>query len=182
MAEADTTFPIPSENEVFVDRYRRITPKWYPWIKRLFENLRVTKTAVKSLEETVDGVNEVVDNVRGTWAITVNQNNRITAFAKIDGTAASSKFSVMADAFEIVHPFVNNSTITAFVVSTVNGIPTVGINGNLIVDDTINANALNVSALSAITANLGFVTAGLMISPDNKFIIDLTNKYIRISS
>lgn len=37
------------------------------------------------------------------------------------------------------------------------------------------------SALSAISANLGTVTAGLMQSTDGKFVIDLTNKTITIS-
>lgn len=37
------------------------------------------------------------------------------------------------------------------------------------------------NSLSALTANLGTVTAGRMQSTDGKFVIDLTNKYITIS-
>ncbi|MGE4339265.1 MAG: phage tail protein [Pigmentiphaga sp.] len=67
-----------------------------------------------------------------------------------------------------------------FMVGTVNGVTSVGINGSLVVDGTINVSKLNVTSLSAITAQLGTVTAGRMLSPDGKFDINLTSKYIRI--
>jgi len=51
---------------------------------------------------------------------------------------------------------------------------------------SLDANKINAASLSAINANLGLVTAGRMESkdaygnPDGKFVIDLTNRYIRI--
>lgn len=161
MAVQDTTFPTPSPDEAFVDRYRRITPKWYPWMKKLFEALRTTINAVGVVEQTID-------NVKGQYGVAVNVNGRVTAAIKLDGSPAQSSFAVLADKFIVVHPTVNGTTIQAFVVGTVNGVPTVGINGNLMVDGTITANKLNVTSLSAVTANLGTVTAGLIQSADGK--------------
>ncbi|OQW71667.1 MAG: hypothetical protein BVN33_14645 [Proteobacteria bacterium ST_bin13] len=161
MAIEDNTFPTPSPNEVFVDRYRRITPKWYPWMKKLFEALRTTINAVGVVEQTVD-------NVRGQYGVSVNVNGRVTASIKLDGSPADSSFAILADKFIVVHPTANEQEITAFIVGTVNGVPTVGINGNLVVDNTITAEALNVTSLSAIVANLGTVTAGVIQSADGK--------------
>lgn len=175
MAVEDNTFPTPSPNEVFVDRYRRITPKWYPWMKKLFEALRTTINAVGVVEQTVD-------NVRGLYGVQVNQNGRVTAAIQLDGSPAQSSFAILADKFVVVHPTVNNTTIQAFVVGTVNGVSTVGINGNLIVDGTIEAEAINANSLSAINANLGTITAGVLQSADGKMVISLNSKFIRISN
>ena len=53
--------------------------------------------------------------------------------------------------------------------------------GDFIVDGTITAAKMQVGALSAITANLGLVTAGVIQSPNGKFLIDLNNQYEIIS-
>lgn len=52
-----------------------------------------------------------------------------------------------------------------FIVGQVGGVTKVGIDGDLVVDGTIIADALNVAELSAITANLGTITAGQIASP-----------------
>ena len=85
----------------------------------------------------------------------------------------SFKTQPKADKFVIVHPSVNNTTITAFVTGLVAGVPTVGINGSLIVDGTILADAIAVNQLSALTANLGIVTAGRIQSADGSSFWDL---------
>jgi hypothetical protein len=45
---------------------------------------------------------------------------------------------------------------------------------------SIGAEKLDVTTLSSITGNMGTLTAGVMKSGDNKMIIDLNNKFIRI--
>lgn len=160
MAVNDTSFPTPSPDEVFVDRYRRITPKWYPWMKRLFEALRTTINAVGVVEQTVD-------NVRGLYGVSVNANGRVTASIKLDGSPADSSFAILADKFIVVHPSVDATTIQAFVVGLVNGVPTVGINGDLIVDGTIAGEK---------------VRTGLIESTNGKMTIDLDNGTIKITT
>jgi hypothetical protein len=46
---------------------------------------------------------------------------------------------------------------------------------------TINGAKITTGSLAALSADLGTVTAGKMESPDGKFIIDLSNKYISIT-
>lgn len=167
----DSTVPIPGPNEVFVDRNRYITSKWYPWMVRLFKSLRTTMSALDTVQETVD-------QVAGTWTLSINSNNRVTGYIKLDGSAVSTEFAVLADKFVIVNPSANNSTIQAFIAGLVNGVPTVGINGNLIVDDSIFARSIVADELSAISADLGTVTAGVLQSPDGKATIDMNNRRI----
>lgn len=167
----DSTVPIPGPNEVFVDRNRYITSKWYPWVKRLFQSLRETMNELGVVKETVD-------QVAGTWTLSINDNDRVTGYVKLDGSDVSTVFAVMADKFVIVHPTANNTTIQAFIAGLVNGVSTIGINGNLLVDGSILARSLDVDALSAITADLGTVTAGVLQSPDGKATIDMNNRRI----
>lgn len=160
----NTTVPIPGPNEVFVDRNRYITAKWYPFVKRLFESLRTTINALDTVQETVD-------QVAGTWTLSINNNNRVTGFVKLDGSAVSTEFSVLADKFLIVHPSANGTTIQAFTATTVEGVPTIGINGNLIVAGT----------LAAYEGDFGTITSGVLQSADGDFVIDLNNKTIDIT-
>ena len=91
----------------------------------------------------------------------------MTGAITLDGSDTQSTFAVLADKFIIVHPSIDGTTLQAFVVGQVNGTTTVGINGSLIVDQTILARHLDVETLSAIAANVGTVTAGVIRSADN---------------
>jgi hypothetical protein len=166
----DNTIPVPSQNEVFIDRYRRITPKWYPWMRRMFENLRTTiqtvttvEASVATLDTNVTQVVQTTDNLKGFYGVQVNANGRITAAIKLDGTPAQSSFAVLADRFVVVHPTENNTTITAFIIGTVNGIPTVGINGNLVVDSTITTNKLVANSVTADKIAAGSISADKIV-------------------
>ena len=158
---------LPSQLEPVIDRYRRFTPVWWPYIKRLLDGIRSAKDSLFTIEETIDEIN-------GKWSVSISENGRVTGAITLDGSQTQSTFSVLADKFIVVHPSVDGTTIQAFIVGNINGTPTVGINGNLIVDDTIVARHIDVSTLSAITANLGTVTAGLVQSTNGKSYWNLT--------
>ncbi|MER9176303.1 hypothetical protein NKH72_22245 [Mesorhizobium sp. M0955] len=51
----------------------------------------------------------------------------------------------------------------------------------LIVTGSITADKLNVTTLSAISADMGTVTAGLLQSPDGKVVFNLAGKYLKFS-
>jgi hypothetical protein len=165
MPVPDQTIPVPSPNEIFVDRYRRITPKWYPWMRRFFESLKTTITTVNTVEEAVTtlGTNvtevvQTVDNLTGFYGVQVNVNGRVTAAIQLDGSPARSSFAVLADRFIVVHPSVDGTEIQAFIVGTVNGIPTVGINGNLVVDQTVTSAKVATGAITADKIEAGSIT------------------------
>jgi Domain of unknown function (DUF1983) len=193
---SDTTNPLPDISHPVIDRYRRWDSVWWKFIKPLLETTRRTNELAENTEQTVNELSttvgdntttitelqESVDGIHALWGVEINTNGRVVGAVKLDGTNHKSTFAVLADKFEIVHPTADGNVIQAFVAGLVNGVPTVGINGNLVVDDTIKANALDVNALSAISANIGTCTAGVLQSSDGKFVINLDSKYILITT
>jgi hypothetical protein len=168
VAVNDTTLPIPNPTEAIVDRNRYLTPKWFVVFKRLLEVMRTTANAMTTVQETVD-------QIEGTWTLSINSNNRATGYIKLDGSEVSTTFAVMADKFTVVHPSANGTTIEAFIATIVEGVPTLGINGNVII----------VGNLAAISADLGTVTAGRIVSPDGRLDINAlegTTPYIRLTN
>jgi hypothetical protein len=90
-----------------------------------------------------------------------------------EGEPEASSFIVRADKFAFCLPTGDGAEpVVPFVVGSVGGVPTVGINGQLVVDGSISTNALaaksvtadivNVDRLSAISANMGDITGGTM--------------------
>lgn len=76
-----------------------------------------------------------------------------------------SNFVIMADRFAFVSPTYTTSGGVAqmkypFVIGTVGGVSTVGIQGQLVVDGSITADKIRVNSLSALTANMGEVNGG----------------------
>lgn len=165
---ADTTNPLPSISEPLVDRYRRWNPLWYRFIRPLIDTVRSNGVSIERLDNS--------------YSISVNQNGRVIGSIKLDGTDSTSTFAVLANKFVIVHPTADGTELQAFIVGQVDGVSTVGINGNVIVDGTILARHIDVDSLSAVSANIGEVTAGVMRSADGNFEIDLDNKTITITT
>lgn len=162
MALQDTTLNPPSHTEALVDRNRYINPRWFSWMKRMFDSLRSTNGAVRTLQDTsvaqgvqITEIFELTDSYGARWGISINGNGQVIGLVKLDGSATGSTFTVVADKFVVAHPAAPGTTIAAFVVGLVDGEPTVGINGNLVVDDTILARHISVSSLDAISASFG---------------------------
>lgn len=160
--------PVPRPDHPVVDRFRKWDPIWYRFLKQFWGNLQET--------------NVVVEAAGNNYGVSVNVDGHVTAAIKLDGSPALSSFTVVADKFEVANPSDNTDVQPVFVVGTVEAQPAVGINGNLFVDGGIAARALAVDELSAISADIGEVTAGVIRSDDSKFVIDLNNKTITITT
>lgn len=110
---------------------------------------------IDAAEQTLSLVSEDMDDVKAEWTVKLNVNNRVAGVGLMLGSSQPSEFIILVDKFKIVNPNNDLDVAQVFIVDTVSG--TVGIDGNLVVDGTILAQALDVSELSAITANLGTV-------------------------
>lgn len=180
MALQDTTLNPPSHTEVLVDRNRYINPRWFSWMKRMFDSLRSTNANVRTLQDTsvaqgisITEIFELTDNFGARWGVEINGNNQVIGMVRLDGGASGSTFSVVADKFVVAHPAAPGTTITAFVVGLVNGVSTVGINGNLVVDNTILARHISVTNLKAVSSSFGDMTcSGQQRSANGKMVID----------
>lgn len=164
----DGVVPMPPLREPLVDRYRNWNPAWFRFMEPFF---RSTKDAAGQIEEII----ESIAGVAASWGLELNINNRVVGMIRLSGSESESAFTVLADRFVVVHPTEDGTTIQAFVVGLVNGVPTVGINGDLIVDGTILARHLDVETISAISADLGTITAGLIRNAADTIRLDLTN-------
>ena len=144
--------------------------------------MRETSSGLADAVLSISEISEVTDGLGARWGISVNASNRVIGQIRLDGGASGSTFAVLADKFIVIHPTLDATNIQAFIVGLVNGVSTVGINGDLVVDGTILARHIAVTTLSAIAANIGTITAGVLQSADGKMVIDLNNKTITITT
>lgn len=191
---------------------------------------------------SIQTIQQSVDGIEANWAVVVNTNGHVQGYVRLDGGASGSNFIVVADRFIVSHPSAAGTLMTPFIVGLVNGVSTVGINGNVVIDgsllarhiaantitadkiaagaitaDKIAANAittgkiaanaimagqiaagavtaakisagavsadkLNVASLDAVSGNMGTLRVGKIESNDGKFLIDATNKRIKITT
>lgn len=114
------------------------------------------------------------------FGLVANLNGHIKAGFFLNSGVAGSNIIFLSDKFSVGSVDDSGDVITPFVIDAVTGF--VGLDGSLAVTGSIAAASLNVAELSAITANVGEVTAGVLKSADDKFIIDLDNGTIDIET
>lgn len=180
---ADTTNPLPDVREPFVDRFRKINPRWLQWLRPLLETVKTTSTEITTVSTTVNDLTTTVtqtqasvDGLSGQWGVAIDVNGKVIGLVRLDGGATGSTFTVLADKFIIRHP-TTTTDIQAFVVGLVNGVSTVGINGNLVVDDTILARHLSISELSELVSDAGIIVDGTLKDASNTYEFRIADGY-----
>lgn len=157
---------------------------------------------VTAIQSDVTGIETDLGQVQAQWGVALNVNDQVTGLIQLDGSASGSQFTVVADKFVVAHPSAPGTLITPVVVGLVNGVSTIGLTGSVVIDGTIltrhiaagsvtagtlaagavTATKIDVGSLSAINANAGTITAGVLKSSDNLFVIDLNAKTITITT
>lgn len=133
---------------------------------------------VQILAQSVDGIEQ-------KFAVTLNQNGQVTGLVQLDGTAAGSTFTVVADKFQIAQPDQTGGTPkTVYSIGNVNGVPTLVFAGDMYGDGTITAQKLNVASIATLRisdpANTYYwdFANGREGSTDGKATIDIKNRRI----
>lgn len=148
----------------------------------------VDQTITTALNGNIAQVNILaasIDGIEGRFGVAINANGQVVGLIQLDGSAAGSNFTVVADKFQVAQPDAAGGTpVPVFSIQNVGGTTKLALRGDMLADGTITATKLNVSTLSAIVANLGTITAGRLVSADGKMRIDLSNatKEIRIET
>lgn len=150
-------------------------------------------TQITSLQSAVAGntasvvvLAESVDGIAGRYSIRLNNNNEVVGYAQLDGTPQGSSFIVAVDAFKVAKVgAAGGAAVPVFAISTVSGTAKLALRGDMLADGTIAARAIaanavtadkiSVGSLSAITANIGTVTAGLIRDAALIYYWDVTN-------
>ena len=141
-----------------------------------------------------------INGIEGKYGVAINANGHVVGLYQLDGSAiAGSSFIVAVDNFKIAKLGVaGGAAIPVFAVSTVGGVAKLALRGDMIADGSITARSLSVLSLSALSANLGTVTAGTIRDAANLYqfqvangwlgatngqmVIDLKNQIFRIGS
>jgi hypothetical protein len=171
---ADTTSALPGPDAVVVDRFRKWSPIWYPWIKKLLETIRTEAAARFEITQTVD-------EISGKYTIDLTEDGIQRGAIKLDGSGTISEIGLLADRVVVYKPDGTGGK-AVFALGTVNGAAGYGLGALMVLDGAIVARHIDVDSLSAIAADIGTITAGVLKSADNKFVIDLNNKTLTIST
>jgi hypothetical protein len=138
----------------------------------LDQMLAVDENRVRVVSLTQD-----VDGVKARWGVAIVMDGatpRVLGLVALDGSAEGSTFSVVADSFTVAQPdTTGGDPIQVFTIGEVDGTPTLVLRGNLIADGSVLARHLDVLTLSAITADIGTVTAGRIESASGDSYWDL---------
>lgn len=119
---------------------------------------------------------ESVNGIEARWGVAINQNGQVTGLIQLGGDASGSTFTIVANNFRVAQPgSTGGAVVPVFAITNVNGVPKLAFRGDMYGDGHILARHLSVSSLSAITANLGTVTAGLIQNPAGTLRFDLPN-------
>lgn len=133
-------------------------------------------STVSSAVATLDGY------AASQYGLKLNVNGYIIGYNLINGGPGADSTTFITSNFQIAAPGVTGGNpVPIFQVANVNGVPKVGLRGDMYVDGSITASKINVAQLSAITANIGDITAGVIRSTDNRFVMDLGARTLIIS-
>jgi|GEM_PF-2445728 len=125
-------------------------------------------------------------NMVGSYKVSIDVNGYVAGFESITATGGPgevfNEFRIQTDKF-LVGPPVSQPGIVPeyfFTIANRGGQAKVSIRGDLVADGTISAQKLEVAELAAVSANMGTLKTGKIESPDEKFLIDATNRRIVI--
>lgn len=156
-------------------------------------------TAIATVQTQANGnsasITTIANSAGGTdvnYGLIATSNGQVKAAFNMSTGVQGSDITFISNRFAVALNGAPGTLITPFVAGLVNGIATVGINGNLNVDGSIlarhiaageiDASHIDVATLDAISADVGEITAGVLRSSDGDFVIDLDNKTITITT
>jgi sulfur carrier protein ThiS len=153
-------------------------------VKARLDNVNNTgQTLEASVTTQSTAIANIQTGLQASYTVKLTAGDRFSGFQLVqtDGTTGSiaSEFKIAADKFLIFAPGYTDQAV--FGVGTRNGVARVTMRGDFIADGSVNANQINVLNLSALSANMGTVTAGVIQSSNGKMVINLNANSITIA-
>ncbi|MGY4224322.1 hypothetical protein ACVMIH_001683 [Bradyrhizobium sp. USDA 4503] len=135
-----------------------------------------------SIDEHSTAIATLDGYAAAAWSLKLTVNGYVTGIQLVNGGAGTSAIIFVADKFQVQLPGVNGGAPQpVWTIGTINGVASIGFTGNMYLDGTVTARMMNIGVLSAITANVGTLTAGIIQSSDGKMVINLTAGTLIIS-
>lgn len=146
----------------------------------------VTQADLDIIDQAVDDITDTqlpalagrIDVVEGQFVFQLVDGTTgkvIAGYALGDGTGQTSSFTILAELFAVVSSASDGTRKYPFIIT--DGVVTID---TAFIRD-LGAENISVDELSAFTADLGTITAGLLRSPDDLMRIDLNGKSILMS-
>jgi len=110
-----------------------------------------------SITQTSSALATLTAGVKATWRLNLDVNGNVAGLI-LDNNGTTSNAVFRVDRFAIATAGSGGTIKYPFVVGSVAGVSTVGIDGNMVVDGSILARHIQVSSLAAITGNIGQLT------------------------
>jgi hypothetical protein len=142
-------------------------------------------TALNGNIAQVQILSSSIDGIESKFAVTLNANGQVTGIVQLDGTAAGTTFTVVANKFLIAQPdAAGGAAVDVFTISNVGGVPKLAFRGDMFGDGSITAAKITAASLAAISAVLGDVTTARIRSPNGKLDINAlgNSPYIRLTN
>lgn len=150
---------------------------------RVSAKINAVSTTVAGHTASITEIIASVDGLSAEWAVAIDIDGNVVGLVRLDGDASESTFTVVADKFIVAQPGVTGGDpVPVFAIATVDGVTKLALRGDMLIDGTILARHIDVGTLSAISADIGTVTAGLIKSADNKMQINLGTGVITIDT
>jgi hypothetical protein len=156
------------------------------WVDVQDADAKEARAKVTTWEEATAGIDPVTGNLvsKALWEVSATADDQVGSIGLVSDGQGGTEAYVKAGRFQVYDPANPAERDQVFVVE--NG--KVSMNTAYIDEAHIKTLAagevtvenLSADSLSAITADMGTITAGLMQSADGKMKIDLNNKYIYI--
>jgi hypothetical protein len=138
-----------------------------------------------SIEQNISSIN----GIKTQYSVNINSQGEQIGWFRMDGSAQGTSAAFNVDYFSIGKIGTDGgNSIQPFTIGIANGVATTVLRGEVISDNSIStpqlkagavtADKISANTLSAITANLGTVTAGLIRNAANTLRFDLPNMRI----
>jgi hypothetical protein len=152
----------------------------------------VDQTLTTALNGNIAQVNILaasIDGIEGRFGVAINTNGQVVGLIQLDGSAAGSNFTVVADKFQVAQPDAAGGTpVPVFTIANVGGTNKLVLRGDMIADGTLTAAKLNAASIATLyisdpgnTYYFDFQN-GRLGRTDDKMLIDLKNIRFRLGS
>lgn len=132
----------------------------------VYSNITVNSTAIATLQ----------GYAASKYSVTLDVNGYATGFTLINAGGGVSSTTFLTTNFQIAAVGPGGGQVPIFQTAFVGGVPKIALRADVYADGSITAGKMSVATLSAITANMGTITAGVIQGPTGRMIIDLANE------
>lgn len=141
----------------------------------LAQSITTVSTTANGTSAQVSIIAASLDGLGAKFGVAVSLEGYVLGLVQLAASAqAGSTFTVVSDTFKVALPgFAGGQPVPVFSIQNVNGVAKMAFRGDMFADGTITANKLSVASLSALSADLGTVTAGLIRNAANTLRFEL---------